>query len=35
VNTWKIVGILAAAAALTGIALSFGDLRRYIKLELM
>jgi len=32
---WKIVGIIAAAAAITGIALNFGDLRRYVKLEMM
>jgi hypothetical protein len=32
---WKILGILAAAAAVAGIALSFGDMRRYIKIEMM
>jgi hypothetical protein len=35
VNTWTILGIVAAAAVLAGVALSFGDLRRYIKVEMM
>jgi hypothetical protein len=34
-RTWKIVGILAAAVAVAGFALSFGDMRRYIKIEMM
>jgi hypothetical protein len=34
-KTWKIVGIVAAAAAVAGLAMSYGDIRRYIKTEMM
>jgi|SwirhisoilCB2_FD_contig_41_14967_length_465_multi_2_in_0_out_0_2 hypothetical protein len=35
IDRWTILGMVAAAAVVAGIAMNFGDLRRYIKLELM
>ena len=34
-DRWTVLGMVAAAAVVAGIALNFGDLRRYIKLEMM
>ncbi len=34
-NALKVMGILFAAAVVAGIAMNFGDLRRYIKIEAM
>jgi len=31
----KITGILIAAAVMASVAMNFGDLRRYIKMEMM
>jgi hypothetical protein len=35
VDRWTILGMVAAAAVVAGIALNFGDIRRYIKIEMM
>ena len=30
-----ILGCVAAAAVITGVAMNFGDIRRYVKIEMM